>query len=105
MPIIFEKSVPSRRGVKLSDCDVPASEPIDEQYRRAADRFKKFVAAGEPATLVPFARYLEANSLLRIGKLDESSRRYKAFLAAGPDATMAVSAMYQAGLAAMMLGR
>ncbi len=35
MSVIFEKSVPGRRGVKLPKSDVPMPPPIAERYRRA----------------------------------------------------------------------
>lgn len=37
MPVIFEKSIPGRRGVHLPVSDVPAPPPIAEKYRRAKD--------------------------------------------------------------------
>jgi len=37
MSIIFEKSIPGRRGVDLPRCDVPVSQNIPEKYRRKQD--------------------------------------------------------------------
>ena len=37
MSIIFKKSVPGRRGVRLPDCDVPISTEIPEKYSRSSD--------------------------------------------------------------------
>ena len=37
MPVIFEKSVPGRRGVRLPVCDVDAEPVIPDQYRRGRD--------------------------------------------------------------------
>ncbi|MBN2243495.1 MAG: aminomethyl-transferring glycine dehydrogenase subunit GcvPB [Acidobacteria bacterium] len=37
MPVIFEKSVPGRRGVRLPECDVPCKGDIPEACRRGRD--------------------------------------------------------------------
>ncbi|MEJ2246247.1 MAG: aminomethyl-transferring glycine dehydrogenase subunit GcvPB [Acidobacteriota bacterium] len=37
MPVIFEKSVPGRRGVLLPECDVPNKGEIPEKYLRGQD--------------------------------------------------------------------
>lgn len=37
MPVIFEKSVPGRRGVLLPECDVPIAGEIPEKYLRKQD--------------------------------------------------------------------
>jgi glycine dehydrogenase subunit 2 len=37
MPVIFKKSVPGRRGVRLPKCDVPCTGDIPEAYRRGRD--------------------------------------------------------------------
>ena len=37
MQIIFEKSVPDRRGVSLPDRDVPGLSAVDQKYRRTTD--------------------------------------------------------------------
>jgi glycine dehydrogenase subunit 2 len=37
MSVIFEKSVPGRRGVSLPDCDVPRQGDIPEAYTRKSD--------------------------------------------------------------------
>jgi glycine dehydrogenase subunit 2 len=37
MSVIFEKSVPERRGVRLPQCDVPHKGEIPEAYRRGRD--------------------------------------------------------------------
>lgn len=37
MQIIFEKSVPDRRGVSLPDSDVPGRCAVDQKYRRTTD--------------------------------------------------------------------
>ncbi len=42
MPVIFEKSVPGRRGVRLPVSDVPIRHAIDGKYRRARRRFPSF---------------------------------------------------------------
>jgi len=37
MPVIFQKSVPGRRGVRLPECDVSSSGKIPAEYRRSRD--------------------------------------------------------------------
>ena len=37
MSIIFQKSSPGRRGVRLPKCDVPVNTEIPEKYRRSSD--------------------------------------------------------------------
>ena len=78
---------------------------LSSQYARAGEKFKRFIARGEPVRLIPLADYLEASSLMRAGKLAEAVGRYESFSEKWPDNTLAASALYRGGMAALALDR
>ena len=49
MSVIFEKTVPGRKGVSLPECDVPVKGEVPEAYRRAVTAWCDYIEDGTPA--------------------------------------------------------